>query len=105
MTTIDMATIKEGAKRASYLGAYQLWVEGGTFEHDNDREAIANAAMGLAGEAGEVCDAVKKFLFHKDKNDMHQINKIEEELGDVMWYVANVCNVFGFCISDIIEKK
>lgn len=46
---------------------------------------LVTAALGLAGESGEVADHVKKFIgqgHHLDKN------KLVEELGDLLWYVA-----------------
>lgn len=49
------------------------------------RSNLVNGALGLAGEAGEVSDSLKKNLFHG-----HAFNKesLVEELGDVLWYVA-----------------
>lgn len=60
--------------------------------------ALANWAMGLAGEAGETVDALKKVLFHG-----HSLNKdkIAEELGDVLWYVSAICNNLGLSMEQI----
>lgn len=51
----------------------------------DSKELILNGALGLAGESGEVADIVKKHLFQG-----HELNreKMIEELGDVLWYVA-----------------
>jgi len=47
-------------------------------------DQVANAAMGLAGETGEVCDLYKKRWFHaKDVGP-----KLIDELGDLYWYLA-----------------
>lgn len=45
-------------------------------------------ALGLAGEAGEVANHVKKGILHQHviKRDM-----IIKELGDVIWYIAALC--------------
>lgn len=47
--------------------------------------------LGLAGEAGELCNKYKKILRDKggeaDINDMVELAK---ELGDVLWYVAQI---------------
>lgn len=49
------------------------------------------AAIGLAGEVGEVVDLIKKIEGHK-----HPINhdKLIEELGDVLWYVAALASFY-----------
>lgn len=68
-----------------------------------DREImIVWNALGLAGEAGEVAELVKKGVLHR-----HGLNeaKIKNELGDVMWYVAALCTKLDFNLSDIMEDN
>lgn len=57
---------------------------------------IINVALGLAGEAGEVADLVKKYLYHD-----HPLDKarIAEELGDAQWYIAMGCEVLDIDLS------
>lgn len=66
------------------------------------RYILANLGMGLAGEAGEVCDYLKKVVFHG-----HQLYpaKVSEELGDVLWYLANVAEAAGLSLGDIAEQN
>lgn len=68
-------------------------------------ERIANAALGLAGEAGEFADMAKKYLYHGHRLDDEAVAK---ELGDVLWYVAEACTVLGLDLGDVaalnIEK-
>lgn len=47
--------------------------------------ALLRGAVGLAGEAGEVADAIKKVVFHGHELDT---GRLAAELGDVLWYVA-----------------
>ena len=70
---------------------------------------ISCLALALCGEAGEVADKVKKVL--RDKKGqffMTDLTAIALELGDVLWYVANLAKVLGYDLSDIatlnIEK-
>lgn len=60
----------------------------------------ANAALGLTGEAGEVADEVKKCLYQGREWDAE---KIIEELGDVMWYVALMAEYFGASLDSVME--
>lgn len=60
--------------------------------------AIANFCMGLAGEAGETIDHLKKALFHGHEASATEIVK---ELGDVLWYVAGLASVIGLELDDI----
>jgi NTP pyrophosphatase (non-canonical NTP hydrolase) len=57
-------------------------------------------ALGLAGEAGEVADTIKKAVFHQ-----HGINRDEliKELGDVLWYVAALCSKLSVPLSEVME--
>jgi NTP pyrophosphatase (non-canonical NTP hydrolase) len=61
-----------------------------------DRRGIF--ALGLAGEAGEVADIIKKELGHGHPEDPA---KIAIELGDVMWYIAVLADEYGLSLSDI----
>lgn len=44
---------------------------------------LAALALGVAGEAGEVCDLIKKHVGHGHPLDR---DKLVKELGDVLWY-------------------
>lgn len=56
--------------------------------------------LGLAGEAGELLSEYKK---HLRDGDSHQLFKerISEELGDLLWYIANVAAKFKLNLEDI----
>lgn len=55
-------------------------------------------ALGLAGEAGEVADLVKKEFGHGHPVDL---DKILKELGDVLYYVAVEAAEYGFFLSEV----
>jgi NTP pyrophosphatase (non-canonical NTP hydrolase) len=61
-------------------------------------QAIANAALGLTGEAGEVAEHVKKHLFHDYPLDRDAVVK---ELGDCLWYVAAMCTALGTSLDEV----
>lgn len=54
--------------------------------------------LGIAGEAGEVADEMKKELGHGHDRDRA---KMAKELGDVLWYTAVLADRYGYSLSDI----
>lgn len=59
-------------------------------------------ALGLAGEAGEVCEKVKK-MFRDDDGEVTpaKLEEIKKELGDVLWYIANLAADFGINLDEV----
>ena len=58
--------------------------------------------LGLAGEAGEVADKVKKLI--RDRNSLVDDSfkqDIALELGDVLWYVAQLSTELGLTLEDV----
>ena len=61
------------------------------------------AAMGISGEAGELLDAIKKQIFHNRwENNNEFIDKIADELGDVLWYCAAMCDAMGVTMETVM---
>jgi hypothetical protein len=49
-------------------------------------------ALGLVGECGEVAEKIKKMIRDDDGEITPERREaIKKELGDVMWYIANIC--------------
>jgi NTP pyrophosphatase (non-canonical NTP hydrolase) len=65
---------------------------------------ILYPTLGLCGEAGEVADKVKKVLRDQggDFSSAHT-QAIALELGDVLWYVAQLADELGFSLQAIAE--
>jgi len=62
--------------------------------------------LGLAGETGEVAEKVKKVI--RDNNGMVDSEKKEEiakELGDVLWYLAQLSTELKLDFDYIAEKN
>lgn len=63
---------------------------------------LFNGILGLTGESGEVSDLVKKGIFHEKGIDKDHLKK---ELGDVMWYIAMICDSVGFDLDDVMKTN
>lgn len=61
---------------------------------------VLHGVIGISTESGELLDAIKKQLFYGKNLDLHNV---KEELGDLMWYIATVCNALEFDFSDILQ--
>jgi NTP pyrophosphatase (non-canonical NTP hydrolase) len=64
--------------------------------------SVIAAALGIAGEAGECADHVKKYYFH---NHAMQREKMIEELGDLMWYVQLQCLNISVEMSEVMQSN
>ena len=63
-------------------------------------DKLTLGALGLAGESGEVVDRVKKMLYQGHRLDAVGLL---EELGDVLWYIALMCNALEWTLDDALD--
>ena len=57
--------------------------------------------LGLAGEAGEVANKVKKIV-RDGKLDKEAIGS---EIGDCLWYIAAICKDLGLKMEDVAQAN
>ncbi len=56
--------------------------------------------LGMQTEVAELADAYKKAIAYNKPLD--EVN-IKEEIGDTLWYIANMCNLHGWSMEDIMD--
>lgn len=66
--------------------------------------SILYPTLGLAGEAGEVAEKVKKII-RDNKSIIDEKENVAKELGDVLWYVAAVARDIGYSLEVIAEMN
>jgi NTP pyrophosphatase (non-canonical NTP hydrolase) len=73
-----------------------------TLSEESRRDMLLNAALGFAGEGGEICDHIKKHLFQG-----HELNRehIIKEVGDILWYAAQVAEGTGINLEEIAKRN
>lgn len=71
------------------------------------REAwLAYPALGLSGEAGEVAEHAKKAI-RDDEGEVSEERRgaMAKELGDVLWYVAQLASELGLDLDEIAQTN
>ncbi len=89
MTHMTMEEYQKLAKRTSGAGK------------SGERRQII-AALGLAGEAGEFANMIKKLTAHG--HDI-PVEDLADELGDVLWYLAEAATASGLSLDHIAQKN
>ena len=67
-----------------------------------DFGGIFNVCLGLSGEVGEFNDMIKKWIFHEKPLDVDHAKK---EAGDICWYLAMLCESFGWSLDEIMQMN
>lgn len=74
--------------------------------YPNAGENFIYPTLGLAGEAGEVAEKIKKVI--RDKNgvmDDETREMIKKELGDVLWYVSQIASELKLPLDDVAKTN
>lgn len=70
--------------------------------------AIIYPTLGLCGESGEVAEKIKKWIRDSKRTDIISEDRLvllRKELGDVLWYIANLASDLGFSLQDIAKEN
>lgn len=102
-TSLDMVK-----KYAIYNKADSLvsgWSKLGVSDYEHlkitpQQAELLHAAIGLAGEAGELLDAIRKHIFDNQPLDE---NNVIEELGDLCFYLEAACQAIKMNRAEIEE--
>ena len=63
-----------------------------------ERERPLVQGLALCGEAGELANLIKKAAWHGQPADPA---KIADEMGDCLWYLADLCGHYGLRLEDV----
>ena len=59
---------------------------------------LMNGVLGLNGESGEIADIIKKYKYQGHDYDREHL---AEEIGDVLWYCAELATAIGMNLEEI----
>ncbi len=72
--------------------------------YPNRLKNLEYPTLGLAGEAGEVANIVKKIQRDHGGVITDEIRaKLKDELGDVLWYISACADELGLTLTEIAE--
>lgn len=97
--TPPLADLRAWADRTTQTAVYPFAGLGST-------QGLMYVGLGLAGEAGEIANQIKKIT--RDDGAMVTADrraKIHDELGDVMWYWLRLCKELGFDPYTVMEAN
>jgi hypothetical protein len=101
-----MVAANRGLQMANRLGnehrsmfiPYSVMVDKLFKEMGSDAASLMHAAVGVAGEGGELLDAIKKHWVYNKPLDAENVL---EELGDATFYMQWIINKFGWTWADV----
>lgn len=83
-----------------------------------EKHAVVYPALGLAGEAGEIAEKVKKYLRgdlakglkNPTEGELRAIDMVWKEtllleLGDPLWYITSLADDLGFTLQDVVDAN
>ncbi len=91
--------IKSRLRMFGAFGAASETLE--TLPNDSERLVpvrLNHAVIGMAGETGELATAIQRWLYYGKELDK---TNIKEELGDMLWYIAEACNALKINMDEL----
>jgi NTP pyrophosphatase (non-canonical NTP hydrolase) len=67
-----------------------------------ENQRLLHGGIGLATEAGEMLDALKKHIFYGKELD--KVN-LREEMGDIFWYCAIIADQLEVDFQEVMERN
>lgn len=81
----------------------RTWKEEPTsIESVREYKDLSHVGRGIAGEAGEIQDALKK---HLDYGQPLDVDNVEEEIGDCLFYLSKLASLVGITLESCIDAN
>jgi NTP pyrophosphatase (non-canonical NTP hydrolase) len=77
-----------------------------TYSDIPTNDFIVYPTLGLVNEAGEFAGKIKKIFRDKGGNFSSEDKAaLKGELGDVLWYLTQICTNLGFTLEEVAEEN
>lgn len=72
--------------------------------YNKSKQRVLYPLLGLSGESGEVCKKIKK-IYRDNNGEINEEQKLGliKELGDCLWYYANLGNDLNYELSELFS--
>ena len=84
------------------INQYQIETKRTLANLENNPLDILHMCLGLQTESAEISDVFKKKLAYN--KDIDWVN-VKEEIGDLMWYISNFCNLNNWDLREILSTN
>ena len=84
------------------MNEYQRMAQRTSPEDGHDR--MDNGVLGLIGETGEIVDLYKKYRYQSKPGTAAPEERLCEELGDALWYIAELSRGIGKDLKDVAKE-
>lgn len=101
----DVAQELDDIKKSLFYGRSNLNImneEGCSHVATIVKPDAIHGIVGIATEGGELVESVIKSMVNNKEIDLVNLS---EEIGDVLWYIALLCNTFGLSIENIMQQN
>ncbi len=88
MTDVYSKNIAKGYEREDVKAKYRLYY----------------TLFGLCSEVGELQGKMKKIM-RRDNPGHCYLNEISKELGDVLWYISQICTELGITMNSVAKEN
>jgi NTP pyrophosphatase (non-canonical NTP hydrolase) len=86
------------------ISAYQEQAKR-TLATQDSNETIKLCLIGLIGELSEVVSIVKQYGYSDLAVPVPEIYHIQDEIGDTLWYLVNLCSALGTDLQEVMEDQ
>ena len=99
-TNSFVLVVQEGHSRPQAM-RYDQFVKQ-LFKAGTLEEEITHAALGIAGEAGEIVELLKKRVIYGKTLDIKEVIK---EVGDLRFYLEALCNTLDISDQEVLQAN
>jgi NTP pyrophosphatase (non-canonical NTP hydrolase) len=100
----ETAMTTTGPKRKMDFREYQQRAAKTDRNPEQSEKGMMIPLLGLAGEAGQVLSEYKKYLRDRESHILFK-ERFAEEMGDLLWYLANTATKFDLDLGDVAEQN
>lgn len=75
-------------------------------QQSQNRMQLLHSLIGASGELGELCTFVQKWIWYgKELNPEEIVQKLSDEFGDLLWYIAEGLSAVGVDMQKVMEAN